>query len=123
MSDSEGRADTRPDTLTRRERAVLREPVPQRAPTPKFVRQVCRQLFEAHLSVAVEALQDPQVPMRDKLRALDLLAKVGVGTTTNITEDDGTARRAGVILLPAIDLAAQQQVGGDEVDLPKPLPN
>lgn len=108
MAGPKPRADARSDTLTRRERAVLREAVPQRAPTPKFVRSVCRQLFEEHLSVAVEALQDPSVHMREKLRALDLLAKVGVGTTTNIESDDA-ARRAGVILLPSLDLAATQQ--------------
>lgn len=74
-----------------------------RGPTPTFVREVCRDLFNLHIGVAASILEDPESKAADKLKALELLAKIGVGTVTNL-QDERSSTERGVIALPLLEL-------------------
>ena len=67
---------------------------------PSVIRERCRGSFAERLTVLEEIADDSEVPIRDRLKAIDLLGKYGLGTQRELSGLDGDAIPFGVIKLP-----------------------
>lgn len=56
---------------------------------PSKIREAARDGFEALLPTLVKVAKSPKESTTDRLRAIDLLAKYGLGTTITETDTDG----------------------------------
>lgn len=54
---------------------------------PSIVRAACRAIFDDGKSVAESILHDPEASPSDRLKALDILGKYGLGTRTELAGD------------------------------------
>jgi hypothetical protein len=66
------------------------------------IRERCRGSFEDRIRVLEEIADDPEQSSADRLRALDLLAKYGLGTQQQYSGPDGGAIPFGVVELPML---------------------
>ncbi len=58
---------------------------------PSAIRTRCRQAFADRVAIAERIADDDSVPPRDRLRAMELLARIGLGSLdAPITDDDAT---------------------------------
>lgn len=81
---------------------------------PKVVRSLLRDLLETDgVLVLQQTLSDPQASRRDKLYAVDLIAKYGLGSRVDTTFEDGGGR-TGVVLLPVQDGALVEPSGNGD---------
>lgn len=69
--------------------------------TPSYIRQLCRNGLEAALPGVAALAADEGADPEDRLRAVEILARVGVGYRTDTTEGDERPL-PGVIVLPAL---------------------
>ena len=56
---------------------------------PSLIRQRLRGSFDDRIRVLEEIADDPTVSASDRMRAIDLLAKYGLGTQAEVTGADG----------------------------------
>ena len=69
---------------------------------PSVIRERCRGSFEERIAVLEEIADDPGVSAGDRIRALDLLGKYGLGTQQQHSGPDGGVIPLGVVELPMI---------------------
>lgn len=70
---------------------------------PKVVRTLLRDLLESQGVFELQAiLTDPQATREQKLKAIDLCGKYGLGTRVDTTFEDGEGR-TGIVYLPVQD--------------------
>ena len=69
---------------------------------PSVIRERCRGSFEDRIAVLEEIADDPKANAGDRIRALDLLGKYGLGTQQQISGPDGGVIPLGVVELPMI---------------------
>lgn len=69
---------------------------------PSELREKMRGSLEERLHVAEAIADNPQSSDTDRLRALDFLAKYGLGTKQEVTGKDDAPVQAGVVILPAL---------------------
>ncbi len=70
---------------------------------PSALRAKMRGSLEARLHIAEEVADNPLAAAADRLRALDFLAKYGLGTKQEVTGEDGAPVQSAVVILPALD--------------------
>jgi hypothetical protein len=63
---------------------------------PSLIRERCRGAFARRVKVLEEIADDPTVPTRDRIRAIDLLGKHGLGTRP---EDDHKSEDTRVVFV------------------------
>lgn len=68
--------------------------------TPSEIRQKLRGSFADRVKVCEKIADDPKASPSDRLRALDLLAKYGLGTTITETDTDGNDVTIRVVRVP-----------------------
>ncbi len=56
---------------------------------PSKVREACRQAFSARIPTLKRIADDPQIGPAERIKAIDLLGKYGLGTTTTVTDTEG----------------------------------
>ena len=76
---------------------------------PSVIRERCRGSFEDRIVVLEEIADDPKANAGDRIRALDLLGKYGLGTQQQISGPDGGVIPLGVVELPMIHHAGGPQ--------------
>ena len=76
---------------------------------PAVIRERCRGSFEDRIVVLEEIADDPKANAGDRIRALDLLGKYGLGTQQQISGPDGGVIPLGVVELPMIHHAGGPQ--------------
>jgi len=64
---------------------------------PSAVRAILREAFAARVTLAAEIADDPGLAASERLRALDLLGRYGLGTTRDVSVDDVKERLAETI--------------------------
>ncbi len=69
---------------------------------PSVIRERCRGSFEDRIAVLEEIVDDAKVSAGDRIRALDLLGKYGLGTQQQHSGPDGGVIPLGVVELPMI---------------------
>lgn len=69
---------------------------------PSAIREKMRMALDERIKIAEAIADDPEASKADRLRALDLLAKYGLGTKSEVTGEDGAPIHAGVVILPAL---------------------
>ena len=69
---------------------------------PSVIRERCRGSFEDRIVVLEEIADDAKTSAGDRIRALDLLGKYGLGTQQQISGPDGGVIPLGVVELPMI---------------------
>lgn len=57
--------------------------------TPSVIRERLRGSFQKRIWVLEQIAEDPHVSTADRMRAIDLLAKYGLGTTVTETDTEG----------------------------------
>ncbi len=75
---------------------------------PSVIRERCRGSFEDRIVVLEEIADNPKASASDRIRALDLLGKYGLGIQQQHSGPDG-----GVIPLGVVELPMISQEGGD----------
>ena len=76
---------------------------------PSVIRERCRGSFEDRIAVLEEIADDAKTSAGDRIRALDLLGKYGLGTQQQISGPDGGVIPLGVVELPMIHHAGGPQ--------------
>ena len=76
---------------------------------PSVIRERCRGGFEDRIAVLEEIADDAKANAGDRIRALDLLGKYGLGTQQQISGPDGGVIPLGVVELPMIHHAGGPQ--------------
>ncbi len=56
---------------------------------PSAIRERCRGGFDRRIKVLEEIADDPTIPTRDRIRAIDLLGKYGLGTHPENGQEEG----------------------------------
>ena len=69
---------------------------------PSVIRERCRGSFEDRIAVLEEIADNPEASASDRIRALDLLGKYGLGTQQQHSGPDGGVIPLGVVELPMI---------------------
>lgn len=69
---------------------------------PSAIRAKMRGSLENRLAIAESIADNPKSSDSDRLRALDFLAKYGLGTKSEVSGEDGAPIHAGVVILPAL---------------------
>src|SRR5690349_475991 len=69
---------------------------------PSELRARMRGSLEERLHIAEEIADDETSSPADRMKALDFLAKYGLGTKQEVTGEDGAPVHAGVVILPAL---------------------
>ncbi len=69
---------------------------------PSVIRERCRGSFEDRIAVLEEIADDARANAGDRIRALDLLGKYGLGTQQQHSGPDGGVIPLGVVELPMI---------------------
>jgi hypothetical protein len=67
------------------------------------IRERCRGSFEERIKILEEIADDPDVSPSDRLKAMDLLGKYGLGTQQQHAGPDGGAIPFGVVELPMLN--------------------
>ena len=76
---------------------------------PSVIRERCRGSFEDRIVVLEEIADNPKASASDRIRALDLLGKYGLGTQQQHSGPDGGVIPLGVVELPMIHHAGGPQ--------------
>jgi len=66
---------------------------------PSAVRALLREAFADRISLASEIADDPSLAPSERLRALDLLGRYGLGTTRELSVEDVKERLAATVAL------------------------
>ena len=66
---------------------------------PSAVRALLREAFATRVSLAAEIADDPSLAPAERLRALDLLGRYGLGTTRELSVEDVKERLAATVAL------------------------
>lgn len=69
---------------------------------PSELRARMRGSLEERLHIAAAIADDKDATNADRLKALDFLARYGLGTKQEVTGEDGAPVHAGVVILPAL---------------------
>ena len=75
--------------------------------SPSALRALRRARFEERLPKLLAIIDNKESSDADVTRAIDLLARYGLGTRIGIVDDDGNAQ-TGIIVLPELDLRGVQ---------------
>lgn len=68
--------------------------------TPSALRDAMRQALKPRIKIAQEIADDVKASSADRLRALDLLGKYGLGTTITETDTEGRDVQISVVRIP-----------------------
>jgi hypothetical protein len=71
---------------------------------PSVLREKMRGALVDRIPIAAQIADDPKASQADRLRALDFLAKYGLGTRQEVMGEDGGVLRHGVVILPEADV-------------------
>jgi hypothetical protein len=69
---------------------------------PSAIREAMREALADRIAIAEQIADNVEASTSDRLRALDLLAKYGLGTKSEVTGEDGAPIHAGVVILPML---------------------
>lgn len=86
---------------------------------PSVIRERCRGSFEKRIKVLEEIADDPETSPADRIRAIDLLARYGLGTQQQVSGAEGGAPFVvGVMVHPGHIRAARGEdaQAGDSTD-------
>jgi hypothetical protein len=81
---------------------------------PSIIRQRLRGSFEDRIKVLEEIADDTKASTTDRMRALDLMAKYGLGTTSTSTDTEGNdVDRPGRLTPDEIEAELRRLAGGN----------
>lgn len=72
---------------------------------PSEIRAILRQSFYDRIPMLQRIADDEELSPADRMKAADMLAKYGLGSTVTATDTEGKEPRHAVVILPAIQAA------------------
>ena len=68
---------------------------------PSAIREALRASFSERLGILAKLADDEDLAPAERMKALEMMAKYGMGTTTTVTDTEGNDAPSPVVVLPA----------------------